>query len=73
MGPFLLALQQLKFLVLGIDYITKWVEAKPLATITEKNVCSFVWKSIICQFGIPKVLVSDGKQFDNDILKDFCN
>ena len=48
MGPFSMAMQQLKFLVVGIDYFTKWVEAKPLATITEKNVRSFVWKSIIC-------------------------
>jgi len=33
---------QLKFLVVGIDYFTKWVEAEALATITEKNVQSFV-------------------------------
>ena len=49
------------------------VEAKSLATITEKNVCNFAWKSIICWFGIPKVLISDnGKQFDNDVFKYFC-
>ena len=65
MRPFLMVMWQLKFLVVGIDYFTKWVEAKPLATIMEKNVCSFIWKSIICQFGIPMVLISDnGKQFD---------
>ena len=28
----------MKFLVVGIDYFTKWVEAEPLATITEKNI-----------------------------------
>ena len=54
-----MAMQQLKFLVVEIDYFTKWVEVEPLATIMEKNVCSFVWKNIICQFGIPKVLISD--------------
>ena len=37
MGPFPMALRQLKFLVIGIDYFTKWVEAEPLATITEKR------------------------------------
>ena len=59
---------------MGIDYFTKWVEAEPLATITEKNFCSFVWKSIICRFGILRVLVSDnGKQLDNDAFRDFCN
>ena len=38
MGPFPTMIRQLKFLVVGIDYLTKWVEAEALATITEKNV-----------------------------------
>ena len=42
MGPFPTAVRQLKFLVVGIDYFTKWVEAEALATITEKNIRSFV-------------------------------
>ena len=41
-GPFPTAVRQLKFLVVGIDYFTKWVEAEALATITEKNIRSFV-------------------------------
>ena len=74
MGPFPTAVRQLKFLVVGIDYFTKWVEAEALATITEKNIRSFVWRCIICKFGIPRVLVSDnGKQFDNDSFWDFCS
>ena len=74
MGPFPTALRQLKFLVVGIDYFTKWVEAEPLATITEKSIRSFVWRNIICRYGIPRVLVSDnGKQFDNSAFKDFCS
>ena len=73
MGPFPITVRQLKFLILGIDYFTKWVEVEALATITKKNVRSFVWKSIICRFGIPRVLVSDNKkQFDNDPFQDFC-
>ena len=59
-------------MVVDIDYFTKWVEAEPLATITEKSICSFVWRSIICKYKIPKVLVSDnGKQFDNNGFRDF--
>ena len=41
-GPFPTTIRQLKFLVVGIDYLTKWVEVKALATITEKNVRSFI-------------------------------
>jgi hypothetical protein len=38
MGPFPIGRRQLKFLVVAIDYFTKWVEAEPLATIIEKNI-----------------------------------
>ena len=35
---------------------------------------NFIWKNIICRYGIPKVLVSDNrKQFDNDEFRDFCS
>ena len=73
-GPFPIVMRQLKFLIVGIDYFTKWVEAEVLATITEKNVQSFVWRNIVCRNGIPRVLVLDNvKQFDNDSFKDFCS
>ena len=73
MGLFPTAIRQLKYLVVGIDYFTKWVEAEALATITEKNIRSFVWRNIICRYRIPRVLVSDnGKQFDNSEFRNFC-
>ena len=59
LGPFPMGTRQMKFLVVRIDYITKWVEAAPLAKITEPNVRNFIWKNIICRFGIPRVLVSE--------------
>ena len=74
MDRFPTAVRQLKFLVVGIDYFTKWVEAKALATITEKNIRNFVWRNIICRFRIPKILVSNnGKQFDNSAFRDLCS
>uniref|UniRef100_A0A2N9F9R7 Uncharacterized protein n=1 Tax=Fagus sylvatica TaxID=28930 RepID=A0A2N9F9R7_FAGSY len=72
MGPLPIGRRQLRFLVVAIDYFTKWVEAEPLATITERNIQNFVWKTVICRFGIPRVLVSDnGKQFDNPRFRQF--
>uniref|UniRef100_A0A2N9IZI8 Uncharacterized protein n=1 Tax=Fagus sylvatica TaxID=28930 RepID=A0A2N9IZI8_FAGSY len=39
-----------------------------------KNVKSFVWKAVICRFGIPRVLISDnGKQFDNGPFREMCS
>ncbi|KAL0449682.1 UNVERIFIED_CONTAM: hypothetical protein Slati_1524600 [Sesamum latifolium] len=41
-GPFPLAPGQRKFLLVPIDYFTKWVEAEPLARITEREVMKFI-------------------------------
>uniref|UniRef100_A0A2N9GBC9 Integrase catalytic domain-containing protein n=1 Tax=Fagus sylvatica TaxID=28930 RepID=A0A2N9GBC9_FAGSY len=38
------------------------------------NVKSFVWKAVICRFGIPRVLISNnGKQFDNGPFREMCS
>ena len=72
-GPLLIGKGPCKFIIVAVDYFTKWAESKPLATITEQKIRSFIWLSIICRFGIPRALVSDnGKQFDNPKFRDFC-
>ena len=72
LGPLPIGRGQCKFIIVAVDYFTKWAEAKPLAIITEQKVCNFVWLFIICRFGILRSLVSDnGKQFDNPKFKDF--
>ena len=63
----------MKFLLVAIDYFTKWVEAEPLAVINENKIQTFVWKNIICRFGIPRMIISDnGRQFDSQKFKEFC-
>ena len=42
LGPFPMGMRQMKFLVVGIDYFTKWVEAELLEKITERNVRNLV-------------------------------
>lgn len=53
------ATRQHKFLLLVIDYFTKWIEAELLARIIDALVKDFVWKSIICQYGIPLVIITN--------------
>ena len=72
-GPFSLGKKQIRFLIVAIDYFTKWVEAESVTMIGEAKVTSFVWKNIICRFGVPHVIKSDnGKQFDNPKFRKFC-
>jgi len=73
LGPFPAAVGQKKFLIVAIDYFTKWVEAEPLARITDKQVQEFIWKNIIARFGVPRMLVSDnGRQFESKPTKAYC-
>ena len=73
LGPLPIDKGQCKFIIVAVDYFTKWAEAEPLATITEQKIRNFVWRAVICRFGIPRALVSDnGKQLDNVKFRNFC-
>nr|GEX87588.1 reverse transcriptase domain-containing protein [Tanacetum cinerariifolium] len=64
---------KVKFLIVAIDYFTKWIEAKPVATITGTRVKKFVWDNIVCRFGLPGEIISDnGKQFRDNPFRDWC-
>ncbi|GJV22381.1 reverse transcriptase domain-containing protein [Tanacetum coccineum] len=72
-GPFPEGPGKVKFLIVAMDYFTKWIEAKPVATITGNQIKKFVWDNIVCRFGLPGEIISDnGKQFRDDPFKDWC-
>jgi transposase InsO family protein len=57
-----------------VEYFTKWIEAKPLATITSATIQKFFWQNIVCRFSVPKAItVDNGTQFDAETFKDFCD
>ncbi|XP_074325427.1 uncharacterized protein LOC141663523 [Apium graveolens] len=49
LGPFPVASGQRKFIVVAIDYFTKWIKAKALAKITTKQIAQFFWENVICR------------------------
>ncbi len=60
------------FCIVAVDYFTKWIKAEPLASISVKDTQKFVWKNIICRFGIPRVIVADnGTQFTDKGFREF--
>ncbi|GJS07675.1 reverse transcriptase domain-containing protein [Tanacetum coccineum] len=67
LGPFL-SLRGNKYILVAIDYLSKWVEAKALPTNDTRVVCKFL-KSLFAQFGTPRAIISDrGTHFCNDQL-----
>ncbi|GJT37268.1 reverse transcriptase domain-containing protein [Tanacetum coccineum] len=72
-GPFPEGPGKVKFLIVAIDYFTKWIEAKPVATITDNQVKTFVWDNIVYRFGLLGEIISDnGKQFQDNPFKYWC-
>jgi len=64
----------MKYLMVAIEYFTKWIQAEPVAQITTHKIQHFVWKNIGCRFGVPKRLVSDnGTQFASQQLGKLCS
>ncbi|CAL2271067.1 unnamed protein product [Prunus armeniaca] len=58
-GPLPTAVGGKKFVLLATDYFTKWVEAEAYKTVTQTDVIRFLWRNIICCFGIPKAIATD--------------
>ncbi|XP_016185482.1 uncharacterized protein K02A2.6-like [Arachis ipaensis] len=63
---------QVKYFIVAIDYYTKWVEAKPLASISSANCQKFMWRLVVTRFEIPETVISDnGTQFNDKKFKGF--
>ncbi|GKV30031.1 hypothetical protein SLEP1_g38898 [Rubroshorea leprosula] len=72
LGPFVKGVGGVTHLIVGVDYFTKWVEVRPLSSLTSKKVEDFVFSSIICRYGIPNQIVADnGTQFNCTSFRDF--
>ncbi|VFQ69675.1 unnamed protein product, partial [Cuscuta campestris] len=60
------------YLVVAIDYFTKWVEAAPVPTITVEQMTKFVSKQILCRFGVPQQIITDNRtQFEAGGFNEF--
>ena len=48
-----------KYLLVVIDYFTKWIEARPLCEILASEAEKFTWKHLICKYGLLYTIVTD--------------
>ncbi|GKD61625.1 reverse transcriptase domain-containing protein [Tanacetum coccineum] len=58
-GPFPEGPGKVKFLIVAKDYFTKWIEAKPVVTITGNQIKKFLWDNIVCRFRLLGEIISD--------------
>jgi hypothetical protein len=58
-----------KYIIVAVDYLTKWVESMPTFNNTADTATRFFFNHVISLFGVPLQLVSDhGKHFENEIF-----
>ncbi|XP_057745163.1 uncharacterized protein LOC130963029 [Arachis stenosperma] len=48
-----------KFILVGVDYFSKWVEAIPLREVTYNEIIDFIEEHIVHRFGIPQSITTD--------------
>ncbi|XP_022732789.1 uncharacterized protein LOC111286900 [Durio zibethinus] len=48
-----------RFILVVIDYVTKWVEAASYVNMTRMVVCKFIKKQIICRYGLSEMIILD--------------
>ncbi|XP_015947560.1 uncharacterized protein LOC107472559, partial [Arachis duranensis] len=65
MGPFPTSYSN-NYILVAVDYVSKWVEAIATPTNDNKVVMNFLRKHIFCRFGVPGAIISDGGSH-------FCN
>jgi hypothetical protein len=74
LGPLPPSQGNLRYVVIAVEYFSKWIEVKPLAIIISAIVQKFFWQNIICRFGVPKAItVDNGAQFDSEAFRTFCD
>ena len=59
MGPFVPSFGN-QYILVAVDYVSKWIEAIALPSNDSKVVIKFLKKNIFTRFGTPRAIISDG-------------
>nr|XP_009786192.1 PREDICTED: uncharacterized protein K02A2.6-like [Nicotiana sylvestris] len=62
-----------RFILVAIDYFTKWVEASTYKVVTKNVVADFIQNNIVCRFGIPKSIITENAaNLNSYLMKEIC-
>ncbi|XP_048138574.1 uncharacterized protein K02A2.6-like [Rhodamnia argentea] len=58
-----------RFILVAIDYFSKWIEANSYANVTPRTVAKFVGRDIIARYGTPEAIITDnGTNLNNKLV-----
>jgi hypothetical protein len=73
-GPLPVTANGNKYIIVAIDYLTKWPEARPVPQATAEETIKFIYEEIICHHGCPqKILTDRGTHFNNQLVDGLMN
>jgi len=62
-----------RFILVAIDYFTKWVEATSYVSVTSKVIAKFIRRELICRYGLPSRIITDnGTNLNNKVMTELC-
>src|SRR3954447_8798565 len=72
MGPLPVTRAGKRYIILAVDFFTKYTEAVATEEADAQAVVKFLYTDVICRHGVPKEITSDrGTEFLNDLVKGF--
>ena len=62
------------YVIVFLDYLTKWVEAYPLPDQTSDTIARVLVDQVICRHGVPRELLSDrGANLLSTVIQEVCS
>ena len=73
MGPFPSTARQKRFLLVIVDYFTRWIEVFPMRATTSIEIAEVLVNQVFTRYGLPRYILSDnGPQFVSNLFDEFC-
>ncbi|RDX88892.1 Gypsy retrotransposon integrase-like protein 1, partial [Mucuna pruriens] len=62
-----------QFILVAIDYFTKWVEAESYTSVSCNVVSRFIKRNIVCRYGVLADIITDnGTNLNNKVIIELC-
>jgi hypothetical protein len=72
-GPLPITSSGNRYIIVAMDYFTKWPEARAIPNIKAETVAKFIYEEIICRHGVSQEILSDrGTSFMNKLIDELC-